>query len=364
MIWDKRLLIGLLVLCSFLGVSQDVVIGDTVKAAPEEELFKKAVKLIDSAQYKEALVNLKKAVKLKPDYPAAYTKMGIAKIKLKDIKGAEKDLKTALASNPNDFETVKTMGLMYFDMENYKECKVYFDSAASIAAADKIDDAEFYFCRAKLMFLGKSYKEALDMLAAAIEIKPKYIEAFVLKGEIRFAQKDYNYAIKELNEGIGLMKSDQLDYNAYKTRAKAKFEIQDYKGAVTDWSVYLDGNPNEEEALISRGAARINMNDNTNAIVDLDEAIKKNPKNPVSYNYRGMAKAGNKQLVEGLKDINYALKLKFDYAAAYVNRASIKFASKDKRGACEDLSKADTLGDAMAYKLIDQYCKGMNDNRK
>lgn len=353
-----------LFLCSVLGYGQEVNSEDTTKAAPEVELFKKAVKLIDSARFKEAIVDLKKAVKIKPDYPAAYTKMGIAKIQLKDLKGAEKDLQTALKSNPNDFETLKTMGMMFFNSEKFKDCKMYFDSAASIAAADKIDDAEFLYYRAKLMFLGKGYKDALDVLAAATEIKPKYIEAIVLKGDVRFAQKDYNYAIKELNEAIGLMKSDALNYNAYKTRAKAKFEVQDYKGAVTDWSVYLDGNPGEEDALISRGAARINMNDNTNAIVDLDEAIKKNGKNPVSYNYRGMAKAGNKQLVEGLKDVDYAIKLKFDYPAAYVNRAAIKFASKDKRGACEDLNKADQLGDSMAFKLIDQYCKGMSDNRK
>lgn len=352
----------LFLVISMTGFCQEV--EDTTKVAPEVELFNQAVKLIDSSRYKEAIVNLKKAVKIKPDYPTAYTKMAIAKIATKDIKGAEKDLKISLTSNPNDFETLKTMGFMYFNTENYKDCKVYFDSAANIAAADKIDDAEFLFYRARLMFLGKAYKDALTVLANATEIKPKYIEAIVLKGEVRFAQKDYNYAIKELTEAIGLMKSDALDYNAYKTRAKSKFEVQDYKGAVSDWSVYLDGVPGEEEALIARAAARINMNDNTNAIVDLDEAIKKNPKNPVPYNYRGVAKAGNKQLVEGLKDIDYSIKLKFDYAAAYVNRAAIKFASKDKRGACEDLNKADTLGDKMAYKLIDQYCKGMNDNRK
>jgi tetratricopeptide (TPR) repeat protein len=346
----------------FTGFSQEM--KDTTKAEPEVELFKKAVKLIDSSRYKEAIVDLKKAVKIKPDYPAAYTKMAIAKIATKDLKGAEKDLKIALTSNPNDFESLKVMGMMFFNTENYKDCKVYFDSAASIAIADKIDDAEFLYYRAKLMFIGKSYKDALNVLANATEINPKYIEAIVLKGDVRFAMKDYNYAIKELNEAIGLMKSDALDYNAYKTRAKSKFEVQDYKGAVSDWSVYLDGVPGEEEALIARGAARINMNDNTNAIVDLDEAIKKNGKNPVSYNYRGMAKAGNKQMTEGLKDIDYSIKLKFDYASAYVNRAAVKFALKDKRGACEDLNKADTLGDAMAYKLIDQYCKGMNDNRK
>lgn len=345
-----------------MGFCQEV--QDTTKANPEVELFKKGVKLLDSARHKEAIVEFKKAIKIKADYPAAYTKMAIAKIALKDLKGAEKDLKTSLASNPNDFESLKVMGMMFFNTEKYKDCKVYFDSAASIAVADKIDDAEFQYYRAKLMFIGKDYKKALDVLANAVEIKPKYIDAIVLKGDVRFAQKDYNYAIKELNEAIGLMKSDALDYNAYKTRAKAKFEVEDYKGAVTDWSVYLDGVPGEEDALISRAAARINSNDNTNAIVDLDEAIKKNPKNPVSYNYRGMAKAGNKQLVEGLKDIDYSIKLKFDYAAAYVNRAAIKFASKDKRGACEDLNKADTLGDKMAYKLIDQYCKGMDDNRR
>jgi hypothetical protein len=42
-----------------------------------------------------------------------------------------------------------------------------------------------------------------------------------------------------------------------------------------------------------------------------------------------------------------------------VNRAALKFASKDKRGACEDLNKADSLGDQVAYKWIEKYCKDM-----
>ena len=89
----------------------------------------------------------------------------------------------------------------------------------------------------------------------------------------------------------------------------------------------------------------------------LDEAAKINPKNPVIFNYRGVAKAGNKQYVEALKDYNLSIKLKFDYASAYVNRAATKFASKDKHGACEDLKKADSLGDELAVKLVEKYCK-------
>ncbi len=68
---------------------------------------------------------------------------------------------------------------------------------------------------------------------------------------------------------------------------------------------------------------------------------------------------GLNKFKEALQDLDYAIKLKFDYASAYVNRAAVKYAIKDRRGACKDLEKADALGDQMAYPLIQEYCKGM-----
>jgi hypothetical protein len=70
-----------------------------------------------------------------------------------------------------------------------------------------------------------------------------------------------------------------------------------------------------------------------------------------------VAKGESRQFVEALKDFDYAIKLKYDYAGAFVNRAAVKFASKDKHGACDDLNKADSLGDEMAIQLIETYCK-------
>ena len=52
---------------------------DTAEATSEEKLYKAAIKLIDSSRYKEALAPLKKAVKLKPDYREAFTKIGLIK---------------------------------------------------------------------------------------------------------------------------------------------------------------------------------------------------------------------------------------------------------------------------------------------
>jgi tetratricopeptide (TPR) repeat protein len=348
-------LLFILIWLSPLSVLCQEVATDTV---PEyQKKFTKAIKLIDSAKYEKALPLLKDAIKEKKDYWQAYNKMAYCKIKLKDYKGAEKDLKKAELIMPINFETTKLNGINYFLNNKFNESKGAIDTALEIAKDEKIDDWELFYYRALLMYKGKSYKTALDALESVTYIDPNFVDAIVLKGEIRFVTKEYNYAIKELNEAIKKMKPEKPDYKAYKLRAKAKFEVADYKGALTDWNVYIDGNPGEEEALISRAATKINAKDNTGAIVDLDEAIKLNGKNAVSYCYRGVAKSENKAFQEALKDYDMAIKIKFDYATAYFNRAATKMAIKDKYGACEDLNKADGLGSEQAGRIIDKYCK-------
>lgn len=359
---DRRFLIYIIVIIALkswgqdkkgFGVVTDPNLTDSVVKKPEEDFVKEALKLQDSLKWKESMVPLKKALKIKPDHVIASNKMGLAKMKTGDEFGAEFDYSWTLNTDPNNFEALKQLGIIYFNSKRYNESKIFLDSAGN----QRVDDAEFFYYQAKLMFTGKEYKKALSLASYAVEENKKYTEAYLLKAEIRIAMKEYNYALKELNDAEKTIPADKPDYNLYKQRAKAKFEVQDYKGAAADWSVYIDANPGEEESLISRAAARINSKDFTNAIVDLDEAAKISPKNPVIYNYRGLAKGENKQFVEGLKDLDYAIKLKFNYPSAYVNRAALKFASKDKRGACQDLEKADSLGDQMAFKLIEQYCK-------
>jgi tetratricopeptide (TPR) repeat protein len=67
-----------------------------------------------------------------------------------------------------------------------------------------------------------------------------------------------------------------------------------------------------------------------------------------------------KNFAGALEDLDLAIKLKFDYSPAYINRASIKFASGDKKGACKDLEKAEGLNNEKAFNLIEKYCKEFN----
>lgn len=320
-------------------------------------LYDSASALIDSAKYDKAMPILKKLVKDSSDYYNAYNKMAYIFIKKEKYKDAEKNLNIAESKSPLNYETMKLKGILYYFTERYNEAKNKIDSAVNEALADKIDDAEILYYQALLMYKGKSYKSSLGVCQAALDINPKYVDVLKLKGEVRYAMKDYTNAVKDLTEAINAMNDKNMDYNFYKLRAKSKFELKDFQGAVNDWTLVLDNDPKSEEALLSRANSKINMGDNSGAIADLDEAIKINPKNPISYCNRGIAKGQNKNYVEALKDMDYAIKLKFDYAEAYFRRASIKFKSKDKHGACEDLAKADSLGDPDAIKYIDQFCK-------
>ena len=319
--------------------------------------YKEGLKLLDSIKYKEAIDKFRKSTKAKKDFFEAYLKSAYCKIKTEDFKGAAKDLENASQYGPNDFETYKLKGINFFHLKKYNDSKNCLDSALKLFEDEKIDDPEFFYYRSKLMYTGKSYKPALEACEVALEMNSKYFEAMILKCEIRFAAKEYPYALKELNETIKALPETKMDYNLYKMRAKTKFEMKDFRGSANDWNVYIDAIPGEEDAYIMRAAALINCNDFTKAIIDLDEAIKLNAKNHVSYCYRGLAKGNNKQIIEGIKDLDYSIKLKFDYSAAYVNRAALKMAAKDKQGACADLQKADSLGNEMAPGLYEKYCK-------
>jgi len=332
------------------------VASDTL--SEEQKLYFNARILADSAKYKPAVKELKKALKIRSNYWEAHNLSAECKIRMKDYAAANKDLEKANLIAPMNYETMKWKGVIFYLTNKFSEAKVALDTAVYFASEEKIDDAELLYYRAMLMYKGKNLKKALETCQGILDFKPDYIEVYLLMAEIRLLRKEYNYIIKELTEAIVISeKKGKIPPLIFKLLAKSKFENGDYKGAISNWNTYLQDFPKEEEALISRAVAKINSNDNSGAIVDLDEAIKINGSNPVSYCYRGVAKGGNRQYLEALKDLDYSIKLKFNYPAAYVNRAAIKFASKDKRGACADLEKADGLGDEMAYKLIDKYCR-------
>jgi tetratricopeptide (TPR) repeat protein len=326
---------------------------DTTRSIdPAGDLYKVALKEIDSLKYKQAIKTLAAALKKNPEMTVAYNKSAFCKMQLKDYKGAQKDLEQSIKIDHDHEETIKYLGRSYFMDKKYNEAKKNYDEALKMA----IDDYELIYYIAELKLAGNDISGALNSINDCLFYKPNYVPAILKRGVIKYLQKEYKYAIKDITDGLAISNDTNFDAELFRARAKANFEIADFRAAISDYSKIIAHFPNDEDALVYRAGAKINVNDNSGAITDLDKAITINKKNHIAFNFRGTAKGGLKQYIEGMNDLDQSIKLKFDYHSAYVNRAAIKMASKDRKGACSDLEKADQLGSGIAFRLIQQYC--------
>ena len=85
-----------------------------------------------------------------------------------------------------------------------------------------------------------------------------------------------------------------------------KYYLEDYQGAIEDYTQAIRLKPDLAEAYYNRGLAKSDLGDKQGAIADFNEAIR----------------------------------LKPDYANAYYNRGDAKYALGDKQGAIEDYREA------------------------
>jgi tetratricopeptide (TPR) repeat protein len=326
---------------------------DTTRSLdPAGDLYKVSLKLIDSSRYKDAIKVLEKSIKIKKDYAEAFNKMAYCQMQLKDFASAQKSLELSLKYAPDNANSLKYLGRAYYLNKKYDLAKRYYDSAQKVNEYD----FELLCFIAELKYFGKDLKGALEIYNNILFEKPNYPPAYIGIGLIKYKQKEYAYAIKNIEQGIQYNKNERIDDEVFIGLAQSKFETGQYKSAIKVYDTLLNRNPKNEDALTYRGACKINLNDFSGAIKDLDEAIKLNPKSYIAYNFRGTAKGGLKQNIAALEDFDKCIKLKLDYPSVYVNRAAIKMASKDRRGACEDLNKADQLGSDVAIKYIQIYC--------
>ena len=102
-----------------------------------------------------------------------------------------------------------------------------------------------------------------------------------------------------------------------------KYELKDYAGALSDFTIAIEMMPEMAEAYYSRGLL-------------------------YGKEFHKYKKA--------IKDFTKAIKLKPDYAEAYYNRGVTYRILDDIKNSCEDWKKARELGYKDADFLIEKYC--------
>jgi len=309
--------------------------------AADDYLFSGLDKLYDSNDYRGAILDFNRAIEL--DLDSTYY----------DLSHKHKSYSTMkLAIELRE----KKVSLNYLDKEKEKEAQEEIDSL---------------------------FKEALFIINKSIKINSTRSESFLTRADLKFELKDFNGAIADYYRTIEVEPDfpSQVEYcytrigiillkNGISLLQKGDLisDFKFYNEAILYFNKAIETSPDSWEAYNNRAVAKVKLKDFNGALLDYNKSIELNSNCFDCYSGRGTVKKVLKDFNGALLDYNKSIELNSNYAMAYWNRGLLKYYDiDDKKGACQDARKAESLGydssgyDAIyredyAYELINNAC--------
>jgi len=267
----------------------------------------------------------------KPNFDEAYRLRANSKCHLKAYEGARADFNCVLDINPRNLEAYSDRGYLNYVTNKLNEAAHDYIKAINISSdfnmavknreiilvkiedefeyaiihytrmiTQNHEDANAYYQRARYKY--KYYHDfngGIQDCSRAIEINPRFAEAFFLRGEIKRDRAsgwqvwDTKRAVENYTEAIqDYFKTIEIDSSfilAYKTRSLARIHIGDYIGAIEDCSLIIEY-LGDTKVYSIRGYAKACLGDYKGAFEDSSKAIALNPNDLDGYRCKGMIK--------------------------------------------------------------------------
>ena len=134
------------------------------------------------------------------------------------------------------------------------------------------------------------------------------IKLYFVKNE-ESALSDFN-KILEMDIDSMVYYNSQIDKGViYLRRGDIKFANEDFNGAISDYNKAISINPNDAQMYYLRGYAKGKLKDFEASIRDYDKAIQLNPYHESAFHLRGVSKALIKDYEGACDDWKHAYKM-------------------------------------------------------
>jgi tetratricopeptide (TPR) repeat protein len=253
------------------------------------------------------------------------------------------------------------LGNEKLDSSKYNEAISYYNNAIAL----NFTYTPAYWGKLKAHVRMGDRKSEIEDLNIILKIDPWNTTALDMRALNKYLLEDYPGAIVDYSSLIRLQPNSKDIVMFINWRAKAKVKLKDYKGAIQDFELALakdDKTPENE--LNDIGIAKMDLKDFNGAIDDFTESIAKKT-DYSSYMNRGTAKRGLGNYDEAVEDYTQAIAIcphgsaRYPYynnilASCYANRGEVNQQKKDYKAALADFEQALALNSTSGRTYTDR----------
>lgn len=401
-----RIILWLMIL-SISGFAQVPV--DQKESSDYMYYYEKGEQLLSERKYNEALVNINEALNIYALHPDSYYTRGAIKEKLNDKEGALRDYTIYLELKPNQFDALFHKALINFELKKWAQANADFKQLITLPTGET---TSIYFRQGQFSegtnqvftshgtnkahlfnYLGLTafemgqYDEALIHFDSAVSHNPDAANYYVNAGrshealsEFEKAKQSYQTALlinpdhsiaqhnlSTLNRTHGttqeadllldevIAKNPDLPF-PYAERAYYEMNNGELENALRDYNKAIELAPSVGDYWLSRGMVKEKLNDWEGAYRDYSQSIVLNEKDEKVWLARANLLFNQSNYAAAIKDYDVAIVLYPSYAIAYYNRALAKNKLGMNAKACADLKIAEALAFEVPPKVMSGIC--------
>ena len=164
-----------------------------------------------------------------------------------------------------------------------------FSQAEGVPSVRQIKEPKWYLIQGNRLFQDGDFSGAIRSYSDCINLDPEASDPYFLRGnalsaisEYGDAVQDYTSAIRhnnwflmdlELSSPIKIELPNPLLHMVFFNRANARAELQDFEGALSDYSESIRLHPDSAESFFNRGNAHMDLYKFEEAVSDYDTSI-------------------------------------------------------------------------------------------
>ena len=311
-----------MLLCTIFGAKAQVNTDHMMRVGRNALYFSDYVL---SIQYFNQVVNAK------PYLHEPYFFRALAKFYLDDHIGAENDCNEAISRNPFVVDYYQLRGLARVNQGKYADAVSDYRNALSHAPENEGLWHNLALCYANL----KAYDAAVGVLDTIVRIVPGYAPALNMRVQVRIEQGDTVSALADLEASL---KINKFDSDVYATRALVYLQQHRYEEAEDDLTYAIHLNP-KSSYYINRALTRYYRQELRGAMSDYDLALELDPNNVLGRYNRGLLRAQVGDDNRAIEDFTVVIEYDPSNTMAVFNRALLLMQTGDYEGAKEDLDQ-------------------------